>query len=172
MKSSDKVLIGIVVGVVLIVAVALVVTLTRPGPAYQADGTPEATVFNYIFALQREDYARAYSYLSPTVDGYPSSATAFHRELEDWDNAYSWDEVRFDLQSSYSVYSEAITGKTATVNVRSYTTYGSSALDRYSSSSIDTFSLALENGRWMVVDIKVCWGSCCGASQYSCGYYD
>ena len=35
MKSSDKVLIGIVVGIVLIVAAALVITLTRPGPAYQ-----------------------------------------------------------------------------------------------------------------------------------------
>jgi hypothetical protein len=71
MKSTDKFLIGIVVGIVLLVVAAFVITLARPEPTYQVEGTPESVAHNYLLALQKEDYQRAYGYLSPTLKGYP-----------------------------------------------------------------------------------------------------
>ena len=67
----DRWLLIIVAAIVLIVVVALVVVLTRPAVEYLPEGTPEATVHNYLLALQKEDFERAHSYLSPTLPGYP-----------------------------------------------------------------------------------------------------
>ncbi len=88
MKSTDKVLIAIVAGIVLLIVVALVVTLTRPEPIYQAEDTPEGVAHNYLLALQKEEYERAYGYLSPTLEGYPASADRFVEDVED--NSWSF----------------------------------------------------------------------------------
>jgi len=77
MKNTDKFLVGIVVGVVVLVATAFAVALLRPKPTYQLEDTPKGVAHNYLLALQQEDYKRAYGYLSPTIEGYPTSAEAF-----------------------------------------------------------------------------------------------
>jgi hypothetical protein len=77
MKNTDKFLLAIVVGVVLLIVVAFAVVFTRPKPAYQSDDTPAGVVHNYLFALQEGNYERAYSYLSPSLDGYHLSLAAF-----------------------------------------------------------------------------------------------
>jgi DNA-binding protein Fis len=71
--KSDKFLIGIVVGVVLLVVVAVVIILTRTGvEEYVADDTPAGVVHNYFLALERNDFERAYGYLSDELEAKPN----------------------------------------------------------------------------------------------------
>lgn len=44
---------------------------------YRADNSPSNVVYNYITALETEDYARAYFYLDPTLPAYPPTLEAF-----------------------------------------------------------------------------------------------
>ena len=75
MKSSSRWLLvfGITIGVLVIVAVVLVLTLAKPGgtPLLPED-TPEGTVQRYFLALQAGDYVTAYSYIiPPPTEKYP-----------------------------------------------------------------------------------------------------
>lgn len=146
MKQNDKMLIGIVIGIVLLVVVALVVTLAKPEPTYQSDETPEGVAHNYILAIQKEDFERAYSYLSPTLDGYPKSV----RELEHdvFDN--SW-RFRLDTDTTITFGETKITGKNAVVDIIESRFYGDSLFD--SGQSIYNFDmkLQLENGEWKII---------------------
>lgn len=83
MKNTDKILIGIVIGIVLLVMVAFVITLTKPAEVYQPEDTPEGVVHNYLLALKIEDYERAHGYLSPELPFYPESVDAFIIDVRD-----------------------------------------------------------------------------------------
>ncbi|MCC6145930.1 MAG: hypothetical protein IT308_00025 [Anaerolineaceae bacterium] len=62
---QDRFLMGILAGIAVLAALALTVHFTQRGRlTYGAENTPEGVVRNYIMALQRRDYERAYSYLS------------------------------------------------------------------------------------------------------------
>ena len=76
-KATDRFLLGIVLGIVILVAVAFGVAFLRPEPVYRAEDTPEGVVHNYLLAFQREELERAYGYLSPDIPGYPPSAEDF-----------------------------------------------------------------------------------------------
>jgi len=69
MKKSDKILIWIVGGIVLLVIAAFAIALVKPKPTYMADESPDGVAFNYLFAVQQGDYDRAYGYVSPSIDG-------------------------------------------------------------------------------------------------------
>lgn len=64
MKGSDKTLALIVGGVVLLLIIAFGLVLLRPAPEYRDDVDPDGAAHNYLLALQRADYERAYSYIS------------------------------------------------------------------------------------------------------------
>lgn len=72
--KQDRFLIAIVAGILLLVVVAVVVVLTRaPGSEeYRADDTPEGVVHNYFLAIQREDFSKAYGYLSDELENKPT----------------------------------------------------------------------------------------------------
>lgn len=110
MKSSDKVLISVVVGIVVLVVSALVITMNRPEPAYVADDSPEGVVHNYLLALQKEEYSRAYGYLSPTVYNYPLSTYIFQLTVQD--NSYRF---RTDINVEVSIDDVTISGRKATL---------------------------------------------------------
>lgn len=62
--KQDRFLNWILIGVGVLVAVAVGLFILRDGEqAYLDEDTPEAIVLNYVFALQTEDFERAYSYL-------------------------------------------------------------------------------------------------------------
>ncbi len=156
MKSTDKFLIGIVVGIILLIVAAFTITLTRPEPIYQAEDTPEGVAHNYLLALQKEGFERAYSYLSPTLDGYPDSVETFIEQIKD----SSW-RFRVDVDITLAVESARITRNHATVDVRETRFYENDLFDSSQRTTVFEIELQLEDGEWKIVDADYyflpCW---------------
>jgi hypothetical protein len=152
MKKHDKALIGIVVGIILLVIIAFVVTLTRTPATYQADDTPEGVVNNYLLAITQEEYDRAYPYLSPSLEGYPESLEEFQDDIRDY---YYW----FHRDSSLSILSSDNDGDQATVYLRENRFDGVMFESRQ---YFDSFEIQLkwENGQWKIVDGNVYFAYC------------
>ena len=78
--KEDRFLTGILIGIaVLVVASLSVFFLRKDTDTYLPEDSPEAVVHNYIFAVQAEDFKRAYSYLAE--DEYKPTFTAFVRDV-------------------------------------------------------------------------------------------
>jgi hypothetical protein len=158
MKGTDRFLIIIVVGIILLVIVAFVVTLARPEATYQAEDTPEGVAHNYLLALQESDYERAYKYLSPEVPGYPASVDDFTRDI----TLNRWD-FRLQQEATVEVQSAQVTGNRATVRVRESVFYGGDLFSDGGSES--TFEIRLEriDGEWKIWDsdlyFSLCWSN-------------
>lgn len=160
MKSTDKFLTGIVVGIVVLVIVAFVVTLTRPESTYQAEDTPEGVAHNYLLALQKEDYARAYGYLSPTLDGYPASVDEFTDAVA----RYSW-KFRLDTDTTLTVGSSRKVGNRTMVQVRESRFEGGNLIGNNQSITTFDIELELEEGAWKIVDADYYFAGCWKSSQ-------
>ena len=157
MKSTDRLLAGIVAGVVLLVSVAFAVALLRPKPTYRPDDTPDGAAHNYLFALQQQDYARAYSYLSPSLPGYPASAAAFARTVK----SYSWVFDSSDASISLEIVSvRRNSNDSASVSVREDRFRSGGLFD--SQSYIKRFDMTLQQdqGKWQIVAADAYWASC------------
>jgi len=154
MKSNDKALIGIVAGIILLVIIAFVVTLTRSPATYQADDTPEGVAHNYLLALTQEEFDRAYAYLSPSIAGYPESLEDF----EDVVRIYDW---RFPLDASIAVLSSEIDGDWATVHARETRFNGGVLFNNHQSIHLFHIYLKWEDGNWKIYDgsrfFARCW---------------
>jgi hypothetical protein len=62
---NDRVLFGILIGIGVLVMVALVLFFIRQGQiTYGDDSTPAGALQNYLLAIQKRDYERAYSYMA------------------------------------------------------------------------------------------------------------
>ena len=62
---QDRFLIGILAGIGVLVVLSLAIYFVRRGGlTYGPEDTPEGVVHNYVVALQRRDYDRAYTYLA------------------------------------------------------------------------------------------------------------
>jgi hypothetical protein len=72
--KSDRFLLFLLIGIGGLVLLAVGLFLLRSGAqqAYGDDSTPEGVLRNYIIAVQKQDYTRAYSYLADTPKGKPS----------------------------------------------------------------------------------------------------
>jgi hypothetical protein len=156
MKSNDKFLIGIVAGIVLLIIVAFGVVLSRPKPEYRAEDTPEGVVHNYLLALQQEEYARAYSYLSPTLLGYPRSVESFAENVR----RNSWQFSRNRETDNLNVESSRLLGAGAEVTVRRMTFSGGGLFN--SGQQITTFKVTLSKykGAWKITDSEKYWLRC------------
>ena len=63
--KQDRFLIGILIGIAILVVLSLALFFMRKdGEEYIADDTPEGVVHNYVVALHKLDYEKAYSYIS------------------------------------------------------------------------------------------------------------
>lgn len=157
MKGTDRFLIGIVAGVVLLVGVAIAVVLLRSDDAsYQPDDTPEGVAHNYLLALQQEDYERAYGYLSPTLSGYPASSQEFTKDVED----HAWSFSRDDDDVSLAVESVKVTGDRARVSVRQTTFYSGGVFDSGQHTTNFDMTLRREGDEWQVVEADEYWWRC------------
>jgi hypothetical protein len=155
MKGTDKFLLGIVAGVVLLVAVTFVLVLRRPEPTYRSEETPEGVAHNYLLALRQGEYDRAYGYLSPTLVDYPTNAEQFAGQVEDTRWAF-----RLDRDVSLVVESARISGDRATAVVQETTFYTGGLFS--SNQSISTFDMILmrQDDTWKIIDADRYWRSC------------
>lgn len=158
MKKNDKLLIGIVSGIVLLVVVAFGIALSKPKPTYKAEDTPDGVAFNYLFALQQKDDERAYGYLSPSIAGYPRTVESFANDVGD--RSY-WFRGVNDSSTTLEVDSVDINGKRAYVTIRETHFYEG---DLFSSGEYtNSFHMTLrqdENGAWKIVESDSYWLWC------------
>ncbi len=115
MKSRRRAIlfvVGVLVAVVCVAGAALLAhTILQKG--YQRGSDPEAAAYNYLMALVRQDYARAYGYLSPALPRYPATVEAFLGDLEE----HSLLPI-YDLRPCVYVESVETAGDHATVELR------------------------------------------------------
>lgn len=157
MKGTDKFLIGIVAGVVILVVAVLVVAVLRPNqPAYEPDDTADGVAHNYLLALQLEDYARAYGYLSRTLPGRPADAQAFARYVQDnrWRLGYGADDV------SLAIEAVEVVGNRGKVIVRRTVFHRGGLFDSGQSSGTFEMTMHREGGAWKVADSERYWANC------------
>jgi hypothetical protein len=82
--KQDRFLIGILIGIGVLVVVALVLFFTRRTTVqYVADDTVEGVLHNYVLAVQKQDYEKAYSYLADKQDK-PSYETFRRAFIQDY----------------------------------------------------------------------------------------
>lgn len=154
MKGTDRFLIILVIGIVTVIVVTVVVATQRPGQnEYQPEDTPENVVFNYLLALQRGDYQRAYSYLSPDVPYMPVDSEQMAEDLK-------WQIDRLQDSSSplsLSIESSHVARGTTIVTAAQTWTYRGDLL----SSNHQTYTFEVElrpvAGAWKIVDSEDYW---------------
>jgi hypothetical protein len=159
LSTSDKFLLAIIAGVILIIFIAFVVVSRRPEPQFQGSSTPESVVHDYLLALQLGDYETAYSLLSPGI-AYPADVNEFYDSLRE----SPWEFTVSDNYSQVIESSEPISDNSVAVTVREiYNTNALFAGDSYS----DTFRMRVENGEegWRLVSGERYWSSCWGETN-------
>lgn len=166
MKTNDKFLIGIVVGVILLIVTAFVIAINRPIVSYQDDSTPEGVINNYLLALQTQDYEKAYSYLHPELENYPTSLDSFIQQVM----ANSWLFGQYDNQRvSFEDIKAKISNQRANVEVFR-TVFSQSGLfssNQYTDSI--TFSLRQDSaGQWKIISGSQYWVNCWENGTYNC----
>lgn len=154
MLRSDSFLVAIVAGVLLLVVVAFGVTLTRPEPTYRAGAEPEDVAYNYVLALQRKDYPRAYGSLSPSLKGYPASADAFAADVQR--NRWSFSPE----SGTISVDRAETSGQQAQVWLRITSFQQGGLLDTAPSARTSLLTLRREAGAWRITASDSYWLWC------------
>jgi hypothetical protein len=158
MNRADKILVGIVVGALLLVASALAVALLRPKPTLGPEDTPQGVVYNYLLALQQGDYMRAHGYISPTIPGYPRTVQILEQSIQDNPYRFPLDNASIGLD----VVSTRVVGDRAFVQVELSSFRRGSLFD--SGQHIRTFEMELERdptrNTWVLVNGEQYWAYC------------
>lgn len=136
--KQDRFLLGILIGIGVLVALALALFFTRKDStlAYGPENTPEGVVHNYVVAVFQRDYEKAYGYIADKKDK-PS--------LEQFREAFLQNYISPD-NTSVDIGGTEISGEDAYVTV--YVQYGSS--DPFSSGyrNEDRAVLVKQGGHW------------------------
>ena len=124
MIRQDRFLLAILSGILLLVAIALALYFSRQGGLnYLPENTPQAVLQNYMLALQKGDYERAFSY----VAGPPTPAGSSPQALPDYDlfRQYFFSQPGVQLLDvGVQIGQARITGNTAAVQVTLLRTTG------------------------------------------------
>ena len=155
MKGTDKLLMGIVGGVILLVVVAFIVVLSQPEPTYQPEDKPEGVAHNYLLALRQQAYDRAYGYLADGLAGRPDTLQEFTADID----RYSW-SFRDDTEVTLGVTSVQATDNRATVTIQETRFYNNGLFDSSQQTSTFTMDLVNEDGTWKITDSDAYWVSC------------
>ena len=157
MQSTDKFLMGIVIGVVVLAGAVFVVALLRPDqPAAHPDDTPEGVALNYLLAVQLMDYERAYGYLSPDLPRYPATIDQFADEVDE-----TW-PLRDGIDHEVSLIVDRVQtkGDRATVSIL-HTWFDRGGLfDSGERTLTVTTDLRLTAGGWRIVRAERYWNWC------------
>lgn len=139
--KNDKFLIGIVIGIVLLVVVAIILVLARgQREDYIADDNPAGIVHNYFLAIQRKEFERAYDYLSDDLKSKPD-LDEFIRTVDE--------NSRYGSEASLQIGESNVDGNRARVEVSITTYYGGGPFDRGRQTLPDTAHLSrTASGEW------------------------
>lgn len=87
---KDRFLLGIVAGILILVAVTFALVWFSPPAGYLPEDSARAAAYNYALALEQGDYAVAYDYLSPHLLCRPKQQAIFEAELAEFPAGVSW----------------------------------------------------------------------------------
>jgi hypothetical protein len=160
MKQTDRFLLAIIAGIVVLVVAALAIALTRTPQSYLPDTTPSGAAHNYVLAIKQRDDARAYSYLSPDLNGYPPTLDDF---IADIDSRYSW-EFNRDA-ATISVGEERITDDRAVVTVSETRFYNGGLFSSGQYSTSFSMNLRRQGEAWQLISAESYWASCWNRSR-------
>ena len=137
--KQDRFLIGILIGIGVLVAAALVVFFTRQQQtAYRPDTQPQDVVHNYVLAVMNRDYEKAYAYLADLRD---------KPTFEDFRQAFAVGRLTPN-QTGIKIGNATVSGDTASVEVIVVYTPG----DPFSSGSdnVGSAQLILQENSWKI----------------------
>jgi hypothetical protein len=137
--KQDRFLIGILAGIVVLIAAALIVFFTRQDRAsYAPEQAPEGVVHNYVLAVLNKDYEKAYGYLAE-LENKPTFAQ--------FRQAFAVGRL-IPGSSGVKIGSSEVTGDSASVEVSMVYTPG----DPFSTGSenLGSAQLVRENGDWKI----------------------
>ena len=86
--QRDRFLLAILAGIGILVIITLVLFFIRQGnTGYQDESTPAGVVNNYVLALQRRDYQRAFTYLAGQYVSYTDAEKTLTKALLNFPDA-------------------------------------------------------------------------------------
>ena len=143
----------LLLGGLLMFALGLLIFLSLPGrgvPRYLAEGSPQAAAYNYNLALIEEDYPRAWSYLSNSLEALPENSDILRNQLY-------LENQHYELNANPCVYVESVisSGDRATVTLREqlYDPCGAVPLRNLTYTYFQV-ELELKNGEWKIVNAE------------------
>lgn len=141
--KRDRFLLGILVGIGVMVVAALILFFSRQGhSSYGDDSTPAGALQNYLLAVQKQDYARAYTYL-PESPNKPT-LLAFEQPFM----SYQSQEV---ANSSVEIGQTFEDAQTASATVQLSILMGNQGLFGSQPRAMISASLTRQNGAWKVI---------------------
>jgi hypothetical protein len=156
MRSIDKLLVGFVAGIVMLVATVFFMEFNQPAATYYQGTEPMDVAHNYLFALQQGDYERAYAQLSSQLPSYPQDLQMFVRQVRNEPYAFPLEE-----EIALSVHSADVLETWARVEVRESRFYNKGPFSSSSYSSKFHLELELVEGVWKIADGDLffidCW---------------
>lgn len=146
--KKDKFLIGIIIGIVALIAIALLVFFMRQDTilTYQPEDQPQGVVFNYLLALDKGEYEKAYGYLADI----PNKPT-----LTQFRQSMVFNKGQFG--NAVNVTEQEIYGQTATVNVVTNSSGGGLFNDGYQWAEPAT--LEKVDGNWRIISMPYAYWS-------------
>ncbi len=136
--KADRFLVAILAGIVLLIVVSLTLFFARQKNVdYRSDDTPENVAYNFILALQRKNYEKAYGYLAdlPNKPGYAAFRQAALSNQENYRDA------------GVSFGTTTLNGDEASVSLVIQQSYGPFEPQR---SQDDYADLVRQNGTWKI----------------------
>jgi len=139
--KQDRFLLGILMGIcILVVAAFALFFIRQPMLQYGDETTPSGVVQNFVIALHKADYSRAYGYLA---------SDAQKPTYEEFRRPFLMKEI--DIRSTELQLGEVrVAGEEATVDL-TYSQYYQSPYELNRGSS--TANLIRENGLWKILQM-------------------
>ncbi|MCP4139916.1 MAG: DUF4878 domain-containing protein [Chloroflexi bacterium] len=138
--KNDRFLTVILVVIALLVVVSLSLFFIRQDSAtYLAEDTPSSIVHNYILAIEKGEYERAYGYLA-------------EKELKPSYAEFEQNFLFYDNNTGYQIGETAIAGNTASVEVTIMEGSGGFLFERHYD-YVENAGLSKENGEWKIVQM-------------------
>ena len=138
--KQDRFLVGIMIGIGGLIALALVLFFIRKDDSmkYGAEDTPEGVVHNYVVAIYQRDYQKAYTYLADLTN---------KPTYEQFRRSFLQNNVN-PSQTGIEIGAAEINGNEAVVTV--YIQYGAGDPFSASARNEDRATLIKQKGAWKI----------------------